>query len=98
MSHPVSRHGSTAGARAAIVPLVRRQRENAAARRRRDKAVRCLADIAARTERRPRDQFGRARARRNREDVVMRRARLDRDVHFVEAPAFVDTFFARCAL
>ena len=37
----------TAGARAAVLPLVRRQRENAAARRRRDEAVGCLADIAA---------------------------------------------------
>ena len=45
VSHPVTRHGSTAGARAAVLPLVRRQRENAAARRRRDEAVRRLADI-----------------------------------------------------
>ena len=39
VSHPVTRHGLTAGARAAVLPLVRRQRENTAARRRRDEAV-----------------------------------------------------------
>ena len=44
VSHPVTRHGSTAGARAAILPLVRRQRENAAARRRCDESIVCLVD------------------------------------------------------
>ena len=49
VSHPVTRHGSTAGARAAILPLVRRQRDDAAARRRRDEAVVGLAvEVAAR--------------------------------------------------
>ena len=52
----------TAGARAAVLPLVRRQRENAAARRRRDEAVVGLAvEVAARTARRPRDELRRSR-------------------------------------